>query len=202
VVTIGLSSRGDQPGGLIEDGGMKSRRKAREAALQALYQCDTLGEWNENALTRFLEAFYPDDIADLSEDSLSGLPAGLDNSPSGASPDTKPRGGELENRDFTLTLIRGVTAHLEEIDRLISAASTHWSIARMARVDRNLLRLAAFELQFLLEIPPNVAINEAIEIAKLYGSDESPNFINGVLDHIAKAVAEQRGILKKTANAE
>ena len=72
----------------------------------------------------------------------------------------------------------------------------------MARVDRNLLRLAAFELQFLLEIPPNVAINEAIEIAKLYGSDESPNFINGVLDHIAKAVAEQRSILKKTANAE
>jgi transcription antitermination factor NusB len=202
VVTIGLSTRGDQPGGLIEDGGMKSRRKAREAALQALYQCDTLGEWNENALSRFLAAFYPDDIMDLSEDSLSGFSATAEAAHSGPAADAKQRGGDIENRDFALTLIRGVTAHLEEIDRLISGASTHWSIARMARVDRNLLRLAAFELQFLLEIPPNVAINEAIEIAKLYGSDESPNFINGVLDHIAKAVAEQRSILKKTANAE
>ena len=191
MVSIGLSTSGSQPGGLIEDIAMKSRRKAREAALQALYQCDTLGEWNEEALSRFLAAFYPDDAAGLSEELIEG----------GLGFDGKVKGGDKENREFALVLIRGVTAHVEEIDRLISGASTHWSIARMARVDRNLLRLAAFELQFLTEVPPNVAINEAIEIAKSYGSDESPNFINGVLDHIAKAVAEQRGLLKKTGNS-
>lgn len=139
---------------------MKSRRRAREAALQALYQCDTLQDWSEEAVDLYFRVFQ-------SEQPDSGDPAGQ------------------ENRDFARKLILGVAARLSEIDDQIASASTRWSMGRMCRVDRNLLRLAAFEIAFLPEIPVSVTINEAIEISKRYGTDDSPMFINGVLDNLA-----------------
>lgn len=88
--------------------------------------------------------------------------------------------------DFTLALVRGVVAHREAIDVLIQEASTNWSLERIALVERNILRYAIHELVFMPEIPPNVTINEAVEVAKKYGTEEAPAFINGILDRIKR----------------
>ena len=92
-------------------------------------------------------------------------------------------------RTYAEALVHGVVDQIEKIDSQITRSSDHWSINRMARVDRAILRLASFELMYLAdEVPKSVAINEAIEIAKRYGSDESPNFVNGVLDRLGALV--------------
>ena len=88
-------------------------------------------------------------------------------------------------RPYAEILSLGVIEHLSEIDSQITRSSEHWSMSRMGRVDRAILRIAAFEIMCLPDVPKSVAINEAIEIAKRFGSDESPNFINGVLDRLA-----------------
>lgn len=89
-----------------------------------------------------------------------------------------------EARDFVEVLVRGVEHMRDELDPRIVGASRNWRLERMARVDRNLLRLAVYELCCQPETPPKVAINEAIEIAKRFGTQESPAFVNGVLDRI------------------
>ncbi len=167
---------------------MKSRRKAREAAVQALYQCDTQCDFRHEALDYFMQDFFP-------EGAESRIEADEE-----VAPESKIHSGELENREFACVLMDGVISHLEEIDRLLGSASAHWSVARMSRVDRNILRIAAFELLFLADVPPNVVINEAIELAKTFGSDESPMFINGVLDQVAKKVAAARAQTKLASN--
>lgn len=85
-------------------------------------------------------------------------------------------------------LVKGIDQHRQEIDSLIEAASRRWKVARMPRVDRNILRVAAFEMLFSRgQVPPKVAINEAVELAKRYCGEESPGFINGVLDSLLAA---------------
>ena len=81
----------------------------------------------------------------------------------------------------------GAASHQEELDALIARYSEHWRLERMTVVDRNLLRLAAFELLFLPKIPPKVVINEAVELAKRYGSENSGAFVNAILDQIRLA---------------
>lgn len=93
-----------------------------------------------------------------------------------------------EGRDFTELIVRGTIEHLDRIDRSIQSVSTHWKISRMACVDRNILRMATYELFFLDEIPKRVTLNEAIEIAKRYGTEDSWAFINGILDKLAGEV--------------
>jgi transcription antitermination factor NusB len=93
-----------------------------------------------------------------------------------------------EIRDFTTTLITGVIRHRDEIDAFIQECSTNWSLERIGLVERNILRFAIYELCFLPDIPPNVTINEAVEVAKKYGTEEAPAFINGILDRIKHAV--------------
>jgi len=93
-----------------------------------------------------------------------------------------------EIRDFTTTLITGVIRHRDEIDAFIQECSTNWSLERIGMVERNILRFAIYELCFLPDIPPNVTINEAVEVAKKYGTEDAPAFINGILDHIKHAV--------------
>jgi transcription antitermination factor NusB len=88
--------------------------------------------------------------------------------------------------DFFTALVKGVGDNLKAIDSLIKKYVKNWEIERMAAIDRNILRLACFELLFLEEIPPKVSINEAIELAKRFGDIDSPRFINGVLDKIYK----------------
>lgn len=87
-------------------------------------------------------------------------------------------------RAFTESLVRGTVESGPELDRQIAANAAHWSLARIALVERNILRLAAYELLYRDDIPERVAINEAIELAKLYGSQESGAFVNGILDQI------------------
>lgn len=94
-------------------------------------------------------------------------------------------------RAFAEELVAGVTANREEIERRITAKSKNWALARMARVDLNILRLAVYELLYRSDIPRNVTINEAIEVAKKFGTEDSPAFVNGVLDEIEKGVATE-----------
>jgi N utilization substance protein B len=87
---------------------------------------------------------------------------------------------------FARTLVRGVATHRHRIDGLISDASTNWKLPRMSYVDRNILRLATFEIIGLDEVPPMVSVNEAIELGKRYGTTDSGSFINGILDRVAR----------------
>lgn len=88
---------------------------------------------------------------------------------------------------YAQTLVEGVQTEKSRIDSVIQSASSHWKVERMALVDRNLLRLAVFEMKFASEpLKPNIVINEAIEIAKKFGSTDSSAFVNGLLDQIGK----------------
>lgn len=94
--------------------------------------------------------------------------------------------------DFARLLVTRTVGHVEEIDALIRRHAEHWRLDRMAVVDRNLLRLATQEFLFDKEIPRTVVINEAIEIARRFSTQESPQFINGILDSIKKEVEERQ----------
>jgi len=126
------------------------RRRAREYALQMLFQRDFIAA--EDELARFW--------ADKDEE-----------------PDVV---------EFANAIVRGTGLRLDEIDTAIKGSAEHWELERMAAVDRNILREGAYELLYSKDVPPAVAINEALEIAKKYSSEESAAFINGILDRIAK----------------
>lgn len=89
-------------------------------------------------------------------------------------------------KEFATALVTDICDKLSVIDETISGCATNWQLDRMATVDRNILRLASFELLFRNDIPPKVAINEAVELAKKYGDLESGKFVNGILDKINK----------------
>ena len=93
----------------------------------------------------------------------------------GAAEDIKP---------FSKDLVLGVCVHIKELDSLVAEASENWRLERIARVDRSVLRLAIYELLYRDDIPPKVSINEAVDLGKKFGSDESGAFINGILDKI------------------
>lgn len=141
---------------------MASRRRARTYALQALYHVDVTGE--------------PVTAA------LQGLWAGLIDG-EGFDEERPPESEEVE---FAQRLAVGTTEHLESIDALIEECSTNWRLVRMPVVDRNILRLAAFELMECQDIPATVSINEAIELAKGFGTKDSRAFVNGMVDRMAR----------------
>ena len=92
--------------------------------------------------------------------------------------------GDEKTLQFARELIRGATSHGPELDRLIEGAAQNWALARMAAVDRNVLRLSAFELLHRVETPVNVVIDEAIEIVRKYSTEDSTRFVNGILDKL------------------
>jgi len=94
--------------------------------------------------------------------------------------------------DFARQLVTGAVDHVEQIDQLISRHAEHWRLDRMATVDRNLLRLAVQEFLYEKDTPKTVVINEAIEIARRFSTQESPQFINGILDSIKKELDKER----------
>lgn len=148
---------------------MRKRTRSREFALQVLYQVDI----NRSDVSEVFEDFWKDrsDLA-LSNTEKEAIEA-----------DKK----DPEIRQYTEKLVRGTLEHLEPLDKIIERFAEHWSIQRMAYVDRNILRLSAYELlYFAEEIPVKVAINEAVELAKRYGESDSSKFVNGILDRIAK----------------
>lgn len=96
---------------------------------------------------------------------------------------------DIELNDYAEMLVRGVVEHRDDIDERLAATSENWSVERMPVVDRALLRLAVFEMIYVDDVPVSVAINEAVEIAKVYGGeDESSRFVNGVLGRIARTM--------------
>jgi len=93
---------------------------------------------------------------------------------------------EEEIRSYSTWLVEGILSHKEEIDRIIQSVSEHWRVPRMAIIDRNILRIAVFELLYEEKVAPAIVINEAIEIAKKYSGEQAGTFVNGILDAIRK----------------
>jgi transcription antitermination factor NusB len=93
-------------------------------------------------------------------------------------------GAPKDVKPFSKELVLGVCVHLKELDSLIGKASKNWRLERIARVDRSILRLAVYELLYRDDIPPRVSINEAVDLGKKFGTEESGAFINGILDKI------------------
>lgn len=133
------------------------RRKAREFALQVLYQLDVRKEKPSAAI---LKHFWKQNECDD------------------------------EVRAFAEELIKGTFRHLDRINSRIQVCAENWNLDRMATVDRNILRLGAYEILYRRDIPASVTINEAVEIAKKFGTDESGAFVNGVLDSLAKVTGK------------
>jgi N utilization substance protein B len=95
---------------------------------------------------------------------------------------------EKDVEEFSNRLITGACENIEGIDSIINRYSEHWRLSRMSTIDRNILRMAIYELVYLRDIPPPVTINEAVELAKKYGTEESGAFVNGILDRIRIAL--------------
>lgn len=148
---------------------MSARTRGREYALQVLYEVDTSGKEASDALEAYWVNFE-----------TTGRPAG--------SPEPDPA-----IKTFAKALVSGVMTNLGEIDALIERCSTNWRLDRMPRVDRNVLRVACFELIHSADVPTKVVINEAIELGKRYGSEDSGSFINGILDKVAGEVRKETG---------
>ena len=140
---------------------MSSRRRAREFALQALYQADI----TESPPSEALESLW-DGLLDT-----TGAPAN--------------RPAEEDEIQFARRIARGVERNKDELDALIEKSSVNWRLVRMPVVDRNILRLSAFEILYCPDVPSSVAINEAVELAKRFGDKDSRAFVNGILDRIA-----------------
>lgn len=100
----------------------------------------------------------------------------------------------LSVRKFSRELVMGTIEHLGEINAIIAEASENWDIERMPYIDRNILRLAVFEIKYRDDIPYKVSINEAIELGKKFGSDQSGKFINGILDNITPRPSEKQSL--------
>lgn len=141
---------------------MRRRTFARECALQMLYQIDLRNR-----------KLMPEDCAEEFWSHRHG------DGPAAAGTDT-------EVKDFAMKLVKGVTEKIAEVDAEIERSAEHWKIDRMALVDRNILRIGVCEIIFFSDIPSKVTINEAVELAKKFGDSESPKFVNGVLDKIAR----------------
>jgi transcription antitermination protein NusB len=94
---------------------------------------------------------------------------------------------------YFMELVKGVFDHCEDIDKCITGTSSNWKLSRMTAVDRNIIRIAVYELMFKDDIPPKVAINEAIEIGKKFGTEKSGPFINGILDSVYRTFINKDG---------
>ena len=137
---------------------MSFRHKARELALQVLFQWDI-----HHGTSGWLKEFW-------------------DQNP--VSP---------EPRRFAETLFEGVISHVTELDQLIGQYAENWTVSRMAVIDRNVLRIAVYELLHLVDVPARVTLNEAIDIVKRFGDDQSGSFVNGILDRMLKEEPHLRG---------
>lgn len=143
---------------------MNSRHKARETALQILYNVDISGCDPSEAMDSHLEGMREASAA----------------------------------RRYCEALVCGVMAERPVIDGIINECSENWTVDRMPLVDRNILRIAVYELEHLSDVPFKVVIDEAVELAKRYGSEESGAFVNGILDKARKGVQPDGTIVNKT----
>jgi transcription antitermination protein NusB len=156
---------------------MNNRRLARERAVQFLYQLDMNSSKEiEEELQRFWDVHragvYYDDKAKAtwSSKKKEDLPP--------------PTLQDLASKEFMESLVKGVLEHLGDLDETIAQHAKNWNLQRMAAVDRNILRLAVYEIKYRNDIPPVVSINEAVDIAKKYSTEDSGKFVNGILDKV------------------
>ncbi len=151
---------------------MASRHLSRSIAMQSLYEWD----FSEKAL----------DLTKVTEKNLEEFGPGL------------------EDKSFVWELVTGVVEHLKEINEIIIKAAPQWPIGQISIVDRNILRIGIFELLYedKKAVPPKVAINEAIELAKSFGGENSGKFINGVLGTVYELISLKSEEVEKTADAE
>ncbi len=108
----------------------------------------------------------------------------------------------LEDPAFIFDLIKGVEKHLEDIDKIIVKTAPEWPLEQITVIDRNILRLGIYELLFAKEVPPKVAINEAVELGKAFGGESSGKFINGVLGTLYKQLPEAERLAGEAAETE
>jgi N utilization substance protein B len=155
-------------------GDKKTRRRGREIALQVLYQADTQPQLTAEEALRLHASHFGRPTVD---EPLEAVTMTSVEPVEVLTDEEAARARSLAER-----IVRGVIGDRQEVDNLLQSASRNWRLERMARVDRNLLRLGAWELLRAPEVPAKVAINEAIEIAKRFGTAESPAFVNGILD--------------------
>jgi N utilization substance protein B len=154
---------------------MGKRREARERAVQFLFQHDlNPPEDLEAALNHFWESQRAAAIADEKGAAKWGQPVEL----------PPPSAEEAAVRLFAEPLIRGTLERRDEADDLIKKHAQNWELHRMAAVDRNILRLAIYEMLYREDIPPVVSINEAVDIAKKFSTQDSGKFVNGILDKV------------------
>ena len=141
------------------------RRQGREVALQVLCGLDANPDLDAGAAL----SFYVSDVAGSEDDSEVPGKADFD-------------------QEFARTLVQAATNNRDKIDETLTGISRSWRLDRMARVDRNILRLAVAEMLYLPDIPARVTINEAIELGKRFGAADTPAFVNGLLDSVIKAL--------------
>jgi N utilization substance protein B len=141
---------------------MKSRHRAREVALQILYRYDVPQQAGAGTAPRD-SALLHDLVRHFDH---FQIPEGL--------------------REFATQLVAGTLANMAELDGILEQHVSNWKVARLGFVDRSLLRMAAYELKYLRETPASVVIDEAIELGKEFGTEDTPSFVNGVLDALKK----------------
>jgi N utilization substance protein B len=144
------------------------RRLAREIALRILFQYEVSENLTpQETFDLFCRSFSPDGDGIEDPDVLGCK-----------------KGGFKKALPFIHDLFFGVTSHQEELDRMLAEASDNWKLGRMSRVDRNVMRIALYEMLFKDDIPFKVSLNEAVDLGKEFGTEDSGSFINGVLDRI------------------
>jgi N utilization substance protein B len=145
--------------------GKTSRRKERRFAFQVLYSIN----FAASPSTKAAEATFANFL------------------------ETDEQTEQAVDMPFARSLVQGVVTHLQELDTTIARFSKHWKLSRIAHVELTILRLGVFEMIHVPDVPVRVAINEAIELSKDFGDDNSRNFINGILDGVAKDLDRQSG---------
>lgn len=142
---------------------MPARRRSRQRALQILFQWDTRKQPLEDCIFDFYQSLFTgEDDQDVEAEKLAVDP-------------------------FMETLVKGSSLHVEELDQLITSKAEHWRLERMPGVDRNILRMAVYEMKYE-GTPPAVVIDEALELARRYSEEEAGPFINGVLDAVRRII--------------
>ncbi len=151
---------------------LRRRTRAREIALQLLFQFDLRGERYEQEAGESIQQL-------LAHDSH----------------------GDEEVLTFAKRLVEGTLQHRDELDERLRTVTRNWELKRMAGVDRNVLRMSMFELMHCADVPPKVAINEAIELGKKFSTANSGGFINGILDRVRLDIEQERTVKKQAENS-
>lgn len=172
---------------------IRRRTRAREIAMQALFQFDLRGQDLSKGAYRddmggSIEDICRDEMfasdEDEDGDARGGVPIEVDPNDPDFGKRRRLTSAERDMLEFSVRLVEGTLRNRDEIDQQLQGVTRNWDLRRMAIVDRNVLRMAVYELMFCNDVPPKVAINEAIEIGKKYSTANSGGFVNGILDRI------------------